>query len=129
MPSVLLDTSVAIPLRDGDAEVWARAMALSSAPFISILTEAELEGGVYRDPALSATRRVALDAMEGKLDVIPFGEAELAAYRRILQTIGFNRGKVLDRLIAATATANGLALATRNPKDFKDIPGLVIEEW
>ena len=129
MPSILLDTSVAIPLRDGDPAVWARAMALGEAPYISILTAAELEGGVYRDPAQVELRRAAMDAIDGKLDVIAFEIAELAAYRTILETIGFHRTRVLDRLIAATALANGLALATRNPKDFRDIPGLEIEEW
>ena len=104
-------------------------MALGTAPYISILTAAELEGGVYRDPALAAKRRVALDALDGRLDVIPFDANELAAYSAMLAAVGFNRAKVLDRLIAATALANGLALATRNPKDFRDIPGLVIEDW
>jgi tRNA(fMet)-specific endonuclease VapC len=104
-------------------------MALETAPYISILTAAELEGGVYRDPAFSAKRRAALDALDGKLDIIPFDATELAAYRAMLATIGFKRANVLDRLIAATALANGLSLATRNAKDFRDIPGLIIEEW
>ncbi len=129
MPAVLLDTSVAIPLRDGDVAIWARAAELTTAPYISILTAAELEGGVYRDPKWRDVRRAALDALDGKLDVLPFEEAELAAYRAILEQIGYNRANVLDRLIAATALANGLSLATRNAKDVRDIPGLVVEEW
>ena len=104
-------------------------MALNRAPYISILTAAELEGGVYRDPALSAKRREALDAMDGHLDVIRFDALELAAYGSILKAIGFNRAAILDRLIAATALAHDLAVATRNPKDFRGIPGLTIEEW
>lgn len=78
---------------------------------------------MYRDAAQSAhaARRAALDA---KLDILPFDEAELAAYRSILAVIGFDRAKVVDRLIAVTALAHGLALATRNGKDFKDIPDL-----
>ena len=129
MPSVLLDTSVAIPLRDGDPDVWARANALTSAPYISALSAAELEGGVYRDPALAPARRAALDALDGKLDMLFFGDAEMLAYRSILEACGYARTKVVDRLIAATALANGLSLATRNADDFKDIPGLIIEQW
>ena len=129
MASILLDTSVAIPLRDGDPKVWALAARLTVAPYISILTAAELEGGVYAKPDFSDARRRALDALEGQLDVLPFGPAELVAYRGILKACGHARAKLLDRLIAATALANGLALATRNPKDFKDIPGLTIEAW
>jgi tRNA(fMet)-specific endonuclease VapC len=127
--SILLDTSVAIPLRDGDPEVWTLAARLTVAPYISILTAAELEGGVYTKSAFSDARRTALDALDGQLDVLPFGPAELLAYRGILKACGHARAKVLDRLIAATALANGLALATRNPKDFKDIRGLTIEAW
>jgi tRNA(fMet)-specific endonuclease VapC len=127
--SILLDTSVAIPLRDGEIAVWDRAGALDEAPYISIITSAELEGGVYRHAALAVKRRQMLDALDGRLEVLPFETAELLAYRVILEAIGFDRKKVLDRLIAATAIAHGLPLATRNPKDFSDIPGLVIEAW
>ncbi|MBO9580687.1 MAG: PIN domain-containing protein [Sphingobium sp.] len=127
--ALLLDTSIVIPLRDGDADVWARAAALDTAPYISILTAAELEGGVHRDPANADARRAALNALAGTLDILPFDQAELAAYGAILTATGFNRQRVVDRLIAATALANGLALATRNPRDFRDIPGLEVEEW
>jgi predicted nucleic acid-binding protein len=127
--ALLLDTSVVIPLRDGEPDVMARARALGSAPYISILTAVELEGGVYRDLAHADPRRAALDALDGKLDIIPFDERELAAYREILAAVGYNRARVVDRLIAATALANGLALATRNARDFQDVPGLVVEAW
>ncbi|MDA3941728.1 MAG: type II toxin-antitoxin system VapC family toxin [Spirochaetia bacterium] len=36
---------------------------------------------------------------------------------------------VFDLLIASTAIANNLILATCNYKDFKDIPGLKVENW
>ena len=42
---------------------------------------------------------------------------------------GFSRRLVVDRMIAATALANDLSLATLNPRDFRDIPGLKIEDW
>jgi tRNA(fMet)-specific endonuclease VapC len=127
--SILLDTSVAIPWRDGDPAVMARLAALTTAPYVSILTMAELEGGVHAKPGLSALRRAALSALEGRLDVLPFNDAALAAYRSILEDCGYARAKVLDRLIAATALAHHLRLATRNPKDFGDVPGLVVEAW
>ena len=129
MGSILLDTSVAIPLRDGDPFVVARAAALTTAPYLSILTVADLEGGVFSTPALATARRAALDLLIERVDILPFNDPELAAYRNILKACGFARAKVVDRLIAATARANGLALATRNPKDFRDVPGLQIEEW
>lgn len=36
---------------------------------------------------------------------------------------------VFDLLIASTAIANNLILATCNYKDFKNIPGLKVEDW
>ena len=129
MSAVLLDTSVAIPLRDGEPVVVARASALAVAPYFSVLTVAELEGGVFAAPAFAAARRAALDLLIERADILPFGDPELAAYRSILAACGYARSKVVDRLISATALANGLALATRNPKDFRDVPGLEVEEW
>jgi predicted nucleic acid-binding protein len=55
---------------------------------------------------------------------VPFTrrEAELAAvvYRRLKRP----RQRELDIAIAACAIANGAALWTLNPRDFRDIPGL-----
>lgn len=107
----------------------ARADALTVAPYLSILSVAELEGGVFARPVLADARRAALDALLGRLDVLPFDSFELSAYRDILEDIGFDRARVLERLIAATALAHGLALATRNPGDVRDVPGLRIQKW
>jgi tRNA(fMet)-specific endonuclease VapC len=38
------------------------------------------------------------------------------------------RGK-FDRLIAAHALALGATLVTHNVRDFRDVPGLRIEDW
>lgn len=127
--ALLLDTSVAIPLRDGDETVVARAFKLPVAPYFSILTVVELEGGVNANPPLAIARRAGLDALWGNVDVLPFDELELAAYRGIVEQIGYDRRTVIDRLIAATALAHGLALATRNPRDFQAIPALQLELW
>jgi tRNA(fMet)-specific endonuclease VapC len=35
----------------------------------------------------------------------------------------------MDRLIAAHAVSTGLVLVTNNEADFKDYPGLVVENW
>ena len=48
--SYLLDTDVAIHLRDGNSEIIAKVMALQGAVLLSIISRVELEGGVYRDP-------------------------------------------------------------------------------
>lgn len=57
----LLDTNVAIHLRDGDQAVTERVAALDGAVLMSVVTRVELEGGVYREPAHAAVRRARLD--------------------------------------------------------------------
>jgi len=44
----LLDTNVAIHLRDGDPMVAQKVAALKGAVLISVVTRVELQGGVYR---------------------------------------------------------------------------------
>lgn len=35
----------------------------------------------------------------------------------------------LDMMIAATAKCHGLIVATLNPRDFIDLPGVAVEDW
>lgn len=125
----LLDTSVAILLRDADSEADLRLQALDSVPALSIVSQVELEGGVVARPALAAKRRAAIDILLAALPVLPFDAACAAAYRQIVETAGFSRRKVIDRMIAATALVHDLSLITLNRRDFADLPGLDLEVW
>ena len=125
----LVDTSVAILLRDAKTEADSRLRELSAIPALSVVSQVELEGGVMVNPALAAARRAALDLLLATLPVLPFDGECLAAYRRIVETAGFSPRKIIDRMIAATALAHGLTLITLNGRDFSDIPGLGLEIW
>jgi predicted nucleic acid-binding protein len=125
----VLDTSVAIGLRDGDMEVREKILALDDAILLSIVSRVELEGGVYRHPAEAGVRRQRLDAMLQALPVLAFDDAAADAYRTIVETAGYSRRKLLDRMIGAQALAHRATLITRNPDDFRDIPGLHILTW
>lgn len=125
---LLLDTSVAIHIRDSDAFAE-RLRALDARPLLSAVTRVELENGVYRDPAWAAVRRANLDEMLRHMASLDFGEAEIAAYREIVARLGYSRRRVIDRMIAATAIANRLTLATLNPADVDDVPGLSLDPW
>lgn len=48
-------------------------------------------------------------------------------YADIVAVTGFSRRKVIDRMIAATAIAHQLTLATMNGADFANVPGLNLE--
>ena len=125
----LLDTSVAILLRDSDSEADLRLKSLDLLPALSIVTQVELEGGVVAKPALAAKRRAAVDLLLAALPILPFDADCVAAYRRIVETAGFSRRKIIDRMIAATALVHDLSLITLNRTDFADIPGLRLEVW
>jgi len=125
----LIDTSVAIDLRDGDEIISNKVDGLDGAVMISIISRVELEGGVYRDPDLVQARRPRLDAILSILPVLPFDEAAADAYRRILEATGYSRRKLLDRMIAAQALVHRAHLVTRNGDDFRDIPGLDLLVW
>lgn len=127
--SYLLDTNVAIHLRDGTDDVIAKVAALQGAVLLSVISRVELEGGVYRDPAEAHLRRRRLDAILDILPVLAFDDAAADAYRAIVEVAGYSRRKLLDRMIAAQALVHRATLVTMNGDDFRDVPGLIILEW
>ena len=125
----ILDTDVAIHLRDRDVAITLRTADLESPILLSIISRVELEGGVYRDPSMSALRRTRLDLMLSTLPVLVFDEAAADAYRGIIEVAGYSRRKLLDRMIAAQALVHRATLVTCNGDDFRDVPGLKLLEW
>lgn len=127
--SVLIDTDVAIHLRDGNEEILGRLGVLEEMPALSVISLVELEGGIHAAPELGPMRRERIGAMMREMAVLPFDEPCVAAYGRILEAAGYSRRKVVDRMIAATALAHGMGLVTLNRSDFQDVPGLELIAW
>ena len=125
----ILDTNVAIHLRDGDPFVAERVGQLDGAVLLSIVTRVELEGGVYRDATDAPLRRVRLDAVLSAIPTLAFDDAAADAYRTIVERAGFSRRKLHDRMIAAQAIVHRATVLTMNPDDFADIPGLDVLAW
>ena len=127
--SYLLDTNVAIHLRDGTGAIIAKIAALEGAVLLSVVSRVELEGGVYRDPDQAHLRRPRLDAILEILPILAFDDAAADVCRTIVEVTGYSRRKLLDRMIAAQALVHRATLVTLNGADFRDIAGLSLLEW
>lgn len=125
----IIDTNVAIHLRDGDAGVAKRLEELGDGVLMSIITRVELEGGVYSVAELSAIRRARLDVIIAAIPALAFDDLAAGFYAAILAEAGYSRHKILDRMIAAQALAHRATLITMNAEDFSDIPGLDYLDW
>jgi tRNA(fMet)-specific endonuclease VapC len=96
---------------------------------ISVVTLAELRHGVERDPSTKREAEQALDDLLTYLPVLPVDNTVAVQYGVFAAAVRDRRRDALDRLIAAHATSLGLTLVTNNEADFRDYPGLVVENW
>jgi tRNA(fMet)-specific endonuclease VapC len=61
------------------------------------------------------------------IDVAPFEESALLEFQR-LRALRIRIG-TKDLRIAATASVLGATVLTRNLRDFRQVPGLLVEDW
>ena len=125
----MLDTNVAIHLRDDDPETLARVNQLTGDVLLSVVTRIELENGIHTDAARGAVRRARLERILATLPVVSFDEEAADVYGRIVELVGYSRRQVFDRMIAAQAIVHRATLITLNPDDFRDVPGLEFVAW
>jgi tRNA(fMet)-specific endonuclease VapC len=96
---------------------------------LSSITGAELACGVAKSG--SSRNQQALDKFLAPLDILPFDEAAMRCYggiRSHLERQGQPIG-AYDLLIAAHAVALGSTLVTNNLREFKRVPGLMLDNW
>jgi predicted nucleic acid-binding protein len=122
MAQVLIDTCVVIDYSRGRAEAREFLTQLPSDPLLSVMTVAELFGGV-RD----GRERDWLESWVEDMAVLPvtFEIAKLGGlywrdHRRRHGT------SVIDALIAATARVHGARLVTRNTRHFPMLDDLLV---
>jgi tRNA(fMet)-specific endonuclease VapC len=125
----LIDTSIAIHARDGDASVYEKLYAHQGLISLSALSLVELQRGLYKDFTLATQRRAKLDVLLKQIPVLAFDAAAAEAYGYIIAALGWVRGRDFDRMIAAHAISTRAILITANEKDFRDVPGLRLENW
>jgi predicted nucleic acid-binding protein len=122
----LLDTSVIIDFERLDPAKLPLEIAVST------LTIAELAAGPHATADLQerARRQDRLQRVEAVFDPVPFDAEAARAYGRVsaaIVAVGRKaRGpRAVDLLIAATASAAGLPLYTRNGDDFEGLQDVV----
>ena len=125
----LIDTNIAIHARDGTDAVLDKLAEHNGEVLLSALSLAELQRGLYRDPALSAIRQIRLEVLLRGVPILPFDASAARAYGQIIAQCGWAKGRDYDRMIAAHAISSGSVLVTDNVTDFRDIPSLSIENW
>lgn len=127
----LLDTSVCVhALRAHEPTLRRLAELGPDAVALSAMTVAELRYGALKSRAPEAAS-ARLDQFLAVPEILAF-DAEAAEYhahgRRALEAAGTPIGE-RDLVIAATALAYGLVVATANAREFRRVPGLGVEEW
>jgi tRNA(fMet)-specific endonuclease VapC len=125
----LIDTNIAIHARDGTDSVLNKLAEHDGAVLLSALSLAELQRGLHKDPGYTAIRQVRLEILIQHIPILPFDAAAAQVYGQIIAQLGWVRGRDYDRMIAAHAINSGSVLVTNNEIDFRDIPGLSMENW
>jgi len=64
-----------------------------------------------------------------EFSIIHFDAAAIAHFGQLRKLRNLRKIGRADLLIACIALAQGALLATRNVKDFKEVPGLRVENW
>jgi len=131
--ALVLDTSTLSEVIKGRSDtVRQRAQVYLSSQrrfTFSILTRFEILRGLY---AKGAVRQIEdFEVFCSRSEVLPLTDAAVVNAARIYGLLR-NRGEMiddLDILIAATALANKLGVATENIDHFRRIAGLEIESW
>ncbi len=125
----LLDTNVVIDARDGVRPVLSRMLRCDGALLVSALGVAELQRGLIAPQDNASVRRDRLNRLLLNIQTVPFDESAAETYGRIIAALGWIRSRDFDRMIAGHAISLNATLVTNNERDFRDIPGLRVENW
>jgi tRNA(fMet)-specific endonuclease VapC len=100
--------------------------------FIAAITASELLHGCARatDPTVRERRVRFVESVLQNYAMLPFALAEAREHAKIWAELE-GRGQIIgerDLHIAATAKANGHAVATLNRREFERVPGIILVE-
>ena len=127
----MLDTNICIYIIKGNPPpVLQRLTALTQGSAVmSVVTYAELRAGLELQSGNRAQDERALAFLINRIPVLPFTESAAECFGVMRAALRERQRDTMDRLIAAHAASVGITLVTNNEADFKDYPGLVVENW
>lgn len=137
MNGCLLDTNVLSELTKPEPDKGVvEFLANLENGYISVLTIHEFTYGIELQKGNSKRKKQLSKAVDELVSnfqdkILPIGQIESAVAGKIrakAQTSG-RTIHVIDSLIAATASARGLSVVTRNEKDFQDLGIDVVNPW
>ncbi|MBI1916493.1 MAG: type II toxin-antitoxin system VapC family toxin [Planctomycetes bacterium] len=136
----VLDTDTMNFVFRGHAQVTARLSRVPTTEIATtIITKIELLQGRFAFLLKAATAaelqraQQLLEQTEQALatvpQILPIAEAAAAEFDRLRANKKLNKIGRADLLIAAITLANRATLVSRNLKDFRQVPGLRVENW
>lgn len=127
----MLDTNICIFLiKSQPPQVLRRLESLTvGSAVMSVVTYAELRAGLEMQTSHRVQDERVLSLLTQRIPVLPFEAAAAESYGLLRAAERERNRNAMDRLIAAHAVSVGVTLVTNNEADFKDYPGLVLENW
>ncbi len=127
----MLDTNICIYLiKKYPPQVLRRLEALQQGDaVISVVTYAELRAGLEIQSADRRNDERVLGLLVERIPVLPFAQADAEHFGVLRAAVRDRNRDTMDRLIAAHAVSVGVTLVTNNEADFRDYPGLMVENW
>ncbi|MEJ7688641.1 MAG: PIN domain-containing protein [Variovorax sp.] len=94
---------------------------------MSVVTLAELRRGVSQRGDDTGRVAASIDRLLTFMPLLAFDAGAAIEYGELYQAVRDRRRDALDRLIAAHAIASACVLVTNKEADFRDYPGLAVE--
>lgn len=130
---ILIDSSVLLGWERGK---WrpGRMLEGSEEPFfLSVVVASELLHGAHRagEPGVRARRSAFAEAILERFPILEIDLATARSHARLWAALAAAGTPVgaHDLWLAATCVAHGLRMATLNVREFRRVPGLVVEDW
>jgi tRNA(fMet)-specific endonuclease VapC len=131
---IVIDSSVLIAWERDQLNLETQMARYADDNFaISAITASELLHGVHRatTPARRSRREAFVEGLLSRIPILSFDLVTARVHARLSSELAAQRIPVgpRDLIIAATAVANGYAVATRDERSFRKIPGLSVLHW